>query len=108
MKNKTGQPNSAAARDIAYHLHPTTNIKQHLERGPLIISRGDGVHVFDIDGRSYIEGFAGLWCASLGFSEKRVIAAATAEMNRLPFYHGMFSRSHEASIDLAEKLITLA
>ena len=108
MKNLTGNLNSTAARDLAYCLHPTTNLKQHLEKGPLVISHGDGVRVFDIDGRSYIEGFAGLWCASLGFSEERVIAAVAAQMKRLPFYHGMFGRSHEPSIDLAEKLVALA
>lgn len=108
MSRKNEQPNSPAARDLAYVLHPTTNLKQHLERGPLVISRGEGVHVYDMDGGSYIEGFAGLWSASLGFSEERIVAAATAEMRRLPFYHGMFSRSHEACIDLAEKLVGMA
>ena len=37
--------------------------------GPLVIVRGDGVHVIDEHGRRYIEGMAGLWCASLGFSK---------------------------------------
>ena len=61
--------NSAASRDIAYHIHPYTNLKAHQSQGPLVITRGEGVRVFDEIGKSYIEGFAGLWCASLGFNE---------------------------------------
>ena len=47
--------NSAAARDIAYVLHPYTDLKAHLEAGPMVISRGEGVRVWDETGKSYIE-----------------------------------------------------
>ena len=60
--------NSAAARDIANVLHPYTDLKTHQEVGPLVISRGEGVRVWDDSGKSYIESVAGLWCASLCFS----------------------------------------
>jgi 4-aminobutyrate--pyruvate transaminase len=36
-------------------------------RPPLVITRGEGVYVYDDEGRRYIEGTAGLWCALLGF-----------------------------------------
>ncbi len=101
-------PNSAAARDVAYSLHPSTNLKKHLETGPLIITRGQGVTVYDDNDKPYIEGFAGLWCVSLGFSEERLIEAAVKEMRRLPSYHGFGSKSSDIVIDLAEKLIGLA
>ena len=48
-------PNSAQARDIAYHVHGYTNLKKHEERGPLIITGGDGARVYDDSGRTYIE-----------------------------------------------------
>ena len=41
------RPNSAASRDIAYHLHPYTNLKRQESEGPLVITEGKGVHVFD-------------------------------------------------------------
>ena len=68
--------NSPHARDIAYHLHPYTNAAAHEETGPHIIAGGDGVYVIDDNGKRYIEGLAGLWCASLGFSEPRLVEAA--------------------------------
>ena len=45
------QPNSLAARDIASQLHPYTNLKTHQEDGPFIVTRGDGVYVYDDDGK---------------------------------------------------------
>lgn len=104
----TTMPNSAEARDIAYHLHGYTNAKAHEETGPLVIERGEGVHVYDNAGNRYIEAMAGLWSAALGFSEPRLVKAATAQMEKLPFYHTFTHKSHGPVIDLAEKLVSLA
>jgi 4-aminobutyrate--pyruvate transaminase len=101
-------PNSAAARDIAYCIHPYTNLKRHRETGPLVITRGEGVRVYDDAGNAYIEGMAGLWCTALGFSEPRLADAASQAMRRLPFYHGFGGKSPAPTIDLAEKLIAMA
>jgi len=100
--------NSAAARDIANALHPYTDLKAHLETGPMIISRGEGVRVWDETGKSYIESVAGLWCAALGFSNERLVQAAAAQMRKLPFYHSFTAKSHEPMIDLSEMLIQRA
>jgi len=100
--------NSAAARDIANVLHPYTDLKMHQEVGPVIITRGKGVHVWDDAGKEYIEGVAGLWCAALGFDNERLVQAAVTQMRKLPFYHAFSAKSHEPCIDLAEMLIQRA
>ncbi|WP_424813908.1 aspartate aminotransferase family protein [Roseococcus sp. YIM B11640] len=100
--------NSNAARDIANLLHPYTDARAHEQNGPLVITRGEGVRVFDDQGNSYIETVAGLWCASLGFDNQRLVDAATKQMKQLPFYHAFTGRSHEPAIDLAEMLIERA
>ena len=100
--------NSAAARDIANVLHPNTDLKMHLEIGPVVIERGEGVRVFDDAGKGYIEGVAGLWCAALGFSNERLVQVAAAQMRKLPYYHGFTAKSHGPMIDLAEMLIQRA
>jgi len=101
-------PNSAAARDIAFCVHPYTNLKKHLESGPLVITRGEGVRVYDEDGKAYIEGLAGLWCTSLGFTQERLVEAGARAMRQLPFYHGFGGKAAPPTIDLAERLIDLA
>jgi 4-aminobutyrate--pyruvate transaminase len=101
------RPNSAASRDIAYHLHPYTNLKAQESEGPLVITHGKGIRVFDESGKEYIEGMAGLWCTSLGFDEERLVEAATRQMRRLPFYHGFGQKAHDVAGALAERLIAL-
>ena len=104
----TAQPNSPEARDIAYHLHGYTDARKHDQNGPLVIAKGDGVYVEDNQGNRYIEAMAGLWSVALGFSEPRLVAAATKQMSTLPFYHSFTHKSHGPVIDLAEKLVTMA
>ena len=104
----TGQPNSPAARDVAAVLHPFTDLKSHEEDGPFIIDRGGGVYVTDENGKTYIEGMSGLWCASLGFSERRLVDAAARQMAELPYNQTFLGRSHGTTIDLAERLLSLS
>jgi len=103
----TGRPNSLAARDIASLIHPYTNLEKHKTDGPLVIARGDGVYVYDETGKRYLEGMAGLWSTSLGFSEKRLVEAARRQMEQLPTYHMFNSRSTEPSIEAAEELLKI-
>lgn len=98
----------AARRDLAYHLHPSSNLRSVQTEGPLVITRGDGVYVFDEQGNRYLEGMAGLWCASLGFSERRLAEAAYRQMLELPFYHSFAGKVPAIATELAEKLISLA
>jgi 4-aminobutyrate--pyruvate transaminase len=98
----------AARRDLAYHLHPSTNLRQLETEGPLVITRGEGVYVFDEQGRRYLEGMAGLWCASLGFSERRLAEAAYRQMLELPFYHSFGGKVPAVTTELAEKLVSIA
>ncbi|MEP1768793.1 MAG: aspartate aminotransferase family protein [Sulfitobacter sp.] len=102
------RPNSDEARDIAHHFHSYTNARAHEANGPLVIDRGEGIHVFDNNNNRYIEGMSGLWSVGLGFNEKRLVDAAHAQMQKLPFSHTFSQRSHGPAIDLAEKLIEIA
>jgi 4-aminobutyrate aminotransferase-like enzyme len=92
-EHPSSSPNSLAARDIAYTVHPYTNLRQHERQGPLVVAGGEGVWVWDDDGKRYIEGLAGLWCTSLGFSEKRLVEAARRQMERLPYTQVFSHRS---------------
>jgi 4-aminobutyrate--pyruvate transaminase len=102
------RPNSAEARDIQFHLHPYTNARRHLDVGPLVIEKGDGIYVEDSSGKRYIEAMSGLWSVAVGFSEPRLVEAAARQMAKLPFYHTFSHKSHAPLIDLAEKLVSMA
>ena len=98
----------AARRDQSFHLHPATNLRTVQKEGPLVITRGEGVYVYDDEGRRYLEGMAGLWCASLGFSERRLAEAAYRQMCELPFYHSFAGKVPAIATELAERLIRMA
>jgi 4-aminobutyrate--pyruvate transaminase len=89
-------------------LHPYTNLQTWENEGSLVISRGEGIYVFDDKGNRYIEGLSGLFCASLGFSEKRLVDAATRQFHKLPFYHSFNGKTTDVGVTLAEKLVGLA
>ncbi len=101
-------PNSLSARDIAAIVHPQTDLRSHLERGPDVITRGSGVRIFDEDGKEFIDGAAGLWCASLGFASERLAKVAYDQMVKLGYYHLYRHNSNEPSVLLAEELLKIA
>src|ERR1700723_1504317 len=104
----TPERKSSASRDIATAIHPYTNLKLHESEGPLVITEGDGVFVRGEDGKMYLEGLAGLWCVSLGFSEKRLAEAAYRQMLKLPYYHTFAHKATDIGIELAEKRLGVA
>ena len=104
----TVRSNSAAARDIAYHLHSYTNAKKNEAEGSLVITHGKGVYIYDDDGKAYLEGMSGLWCLSLGYGEERLVEAAANQMRKLPYYHTFPQKVADVTIDLAEKLVGMA
>lgn len=100
--------NSLAAADTAHQLHPYTDARAFEANGPLIIARGEGIHVWDQSGKQYIEGLSGLWSVAVGFGERRLVEAATKQLETLPYYHSFSAKSHEPGIRLAEKLAEMA
>ena len=104
MTTPTADVSPAGRSDIAHHLHPYTQLRQLEREGPLVIVRGDGVHVIDEHGKRYLEGMAGLWCASLGFSESRLADAADRQMRTLPYYHAFSGKVPGPVTELVAKL----
>ncbi|MFK7944929.1 MAG: aminotransferase [Paracoccaceae bacterium] len=98
------QLTNAQTRDIEALLHPYTNAETHRKVGAHLIDRGEGVYVYDDQGKRFIEGMAGLWCAGLGFGDAELIDAAKDQLDRLPYYHLFGGRTHEPAIELAEKI----
>ncbi len=99
--------NSTVFRDAAFHIHSQTNPGDLRERGPLIVSHGEGIRVFDQAGKAYIDAMAGLWSATLGFTNARLAAAAQRQYEKLGFYHTFFHRTSDGVAMLAEKLVEL-
>ena len=100
--------NSHDLLDRASLVHQQTDLAAYRETGGTIMARGEGVYVFDEAGNKYLEAMAGLWCASLGFSEKRLADAAYKQLLELPYYHTFFAKSNVPSVELADRLLSIA
>ncbi|UWQ93674.1 aminotransferase class III-fold pyridoxal phosphate-dependent enzyme (plasmid) [Rhodobacteraceae bacterium M382] len=96
------------ALDKAHHVHPQSNLRQHAEKGPTMITHGKGVYVYDDQGNEIMDGFSGLGCMSLGYHNERLANAAVRQMNTLPFAPTFYNRSHPRVAELCGRLTKLA
>jgi adenosylmethionine-8-amino-7-oxononanoate aminotransferase len=73
-----------------------------------VIERGEGMHVFDTEGRRYVDGLSSLFCAQIGYSHGEEMAAAVAgQMTKLAF-STLWGTAHPAALELAERLADIA
>jgi adenosylmethionine-8-amino-7-oxononanoate aminotransferase len=94
-------------KDLAHSLHPMTPLAAHEERGPTVLTSGKGVYVTDSEGHELLDGFAGLWCLTIGYGQESVIQAATDQMRKLPYASVFTHSTNEPAIELAAKLASL-
>ena len=78
------------AADSAHHLHSFTDTKSLAEQGCRVITRADGVYIWDSDGNRLLDGMAGLWCVNLGYGRRELAEAAYGQLLELPYYNNFF------------------
>lgn len=71
-------------------------------QNPMVVTKGEGAYVIDLDGNRYLDAMSGLWCVNLGYSEKALADAAYEQLLQMPYYP--LSQSHLPAIELSEKL----
>jgi 4-aminobutyrate--pyruvate transaminase len=82
-------------------IYPTTNLKATEQ---MIVDRGEGVYIYDSQGKQYLEGMAGLWCTGLGYNNRELIDTISDQLSKLSFSHMFGGKAHQPGIDLADKL----
>lgn len=70
--------------------------------GTMVIQKGDGAWITDIDGNRYLDGMSGLWCVNVGYGRTELAEAAYEQLKELPY--SPLTNSHIPAIKLAEKL----
>jgi len=69
-----------------------------------IITRADGVYIYDADGNKMLDGMSGLWCVNIGYGRDELVEAAAGQMRELPYYNSFFQCANPPSIELAAML----
>ena len=85
-------------------IYPTTNL---MATEQMIIERGEGVYVYDKQGKQYLEGMAGLWCTGLGYGNRELIDCIAGQLAKLSFTHMFSGKTHQPGMDLADKLAAM-
>jgi putrescine---pyruvate transaminase len=92
------------ALDAAHYLHPFTDHAALALKGTRVITRAEGVYIYDSDGRQILDGMSGLWCVNLGYGRRELADAAYRQLLELPYYNSFFQASHPPAIELARLL----
>ncbi|HVZ69272.1 MAG TPA: aminotransferase [Rhizomicrobium sp.] len=95
------------ALDAAHHIHPFTQTSSLNAEGVRIITRADGVYLWDSEGKRLIDGMAGLWCVQVGYGNGELAEAGYEALRRLPYYNHFFKTSNPYTIELATKLSSI-
>lgn len=73
--------------DRDHFLHPYTDFATFQDTGSQVINRGEAMYVTDEQGRSYLDGIAGLWCVNLGHGRKEIADAMGEQAAQLGYYN---------------------
>ncbi|MAY60731.1 MAG: aspartate aminotransferase family protein [Rhizobiales bacterium] len=94
--------------DHAHHFHPFTDHGALGVDERRVISRADGVWLWDTDGNRIMDGMAGLWCVNVGHGRNEIVEAVRAQMSELAYYNTFFKTTHPPVIELSEKIAEIA
>ena len=97
--------------DRATNLHPFTPIRAFEADeigGPRIVERGEGIRITDADGKTSIDGFAGLYCVNIGYGRSEVADAISRQAHELAYYHSYAGHTTRELARLSQRLVDLA
>lgn len=98
---------SIKANNAKQMLHPMTAPFMTKSQKPMIIARGDGVYVYDIDDNKYLDSQGGLWCVNVGYNRPEMIKAVSEQVATLPYYQTFMEFSNPPAIELSAKVISM-
>ncbi|MGG1636078.1 adenosylmethionine--8-amino-7-oxononanoate transaminase [Paenibacillus sp. NRS-1760] len=86
--------------------HPFTQMKDYNNADPLIIERGEGIMLYDVQGRAYYDGFSSVWLNVHGHNVPELNQAITEQLGRVA-HSTLLGMANVPAIELAEKLVEI-
>ncbi len=90
--------------DAEHHLHPFTDTQALAKKGTRVITRAEGVYLWDSENVRLLDAMAGLWCVNVGYGREELVQAAQQQLRALPYYNSFFQTSHPPVIELSAML----
>ncbi|TNF88954.1 MAG: aminotransferase [Gammaproteobacteria bacterium] len=93
----------------SHHVHSFADLWALRQQGETtVISRGEGVHVYDASGNRFLDGIGGLWCVNVGHGRDEIIDAIAAQMRELDYYSTFYNLTHPLASELSQKVTSMA
>lgn len=92
--------------DREYVWHPFTQMKEYEEKDPIIIEGGEGVYLYDTEGRKYIDGVSSLWVNIHGHRVPEIDKAIKDQIDRLS-HSTLLGVTNPPAAELAKELIDI-
>lgn len=90
-----------------YIWHPFTQMQEWEQQSPLLISRGKGTLVYDVDGNAYLDGTSSIWVNLHGHRHPTIDQAIRKQLTRIA-HTTLLGLSHPLAIQLAKALVAIA
>ncbi len=95
--------NNWAEKDLKYIWHPCSQMKDYEELPPIVIKKGRGMYLYDMEGNKYLDVISSWWCNLLGHCNQKINEAVKKQIDELE--HVIFANfTHTQAITLCEKL----
>jgi len=106
----TDRSNELNAWDRDHFFHPSTHMGTHArgESPNRVVAGGEGVYITDVNGRTSLDAFAGLYCVNVGYGRQKIADAIAEQARNLAYYHAYVGHGTDASIRLAKMIIDRA
>ena len=78
------------------------------QRGPFVLSRGEGAYVWDSFGTRYLDATAGLWFTNVGHGRTEISQAVAAQLATIAAYSNFGDFAVDTTVELAERLAGIA
>ncbi|CAM3629511.1 aspartate aminotransferase family protein [Smaragdicoccus niigatensis] len=76
--------------------------------GAFVVTRGEGVRIYDDQGNEYLDATAGLWFTNVGYGRAEIADAVAKQLTKIGHYSNFGDLTTDTAIELAERLATIA
>jgi len=100
-------PETIRDANARHMFHPMADPKAVQANPPLIVERADGVHVWDVDGKRYLDTVASLWNVNVGHNRPELKQAIVEQLDKLAYYSTFVNTSNPPAIELSARLVEM-
>lgn len=107
MDTARAKTEELSEKDKRHTIHPWSDLATASTKGDHVIVRGEGYHVYDSNGKRYIDGIAGMWCVNIGYGNREMAKAISRQTEELVYYTPFGAMTNNLSAELGEVLAGL-